>query len=238
MAVQSYPIKTKICNFSAEKLIVNVSYEEQLKQLAIEAQQHPPSSSQRQLALSKLVNKIWHSSNLGQPQKQMWFPSLYEDLYNEALQKTMLETCQKVDSYNPEYSVMAWVNFRLNKQFIDVVRDRYKQGVTYLSQAERKTFSFSSLDELERDLPYEETMTQASLLRQFLEEDPENRLRTEYIEGWERVTFQFLALAKFVEDRTWTDIATDLGIPLQTLYSFFYRRLQKLMPYFRKYLQE
>jgi DNA-directed RNA polymerase specialized sigma24 family protein len=213
-------------------------YQEQLKKLAIEAQKHPPLSRQRQLVLSMLVSKIWHSPNLAHPQKHLWSPSLYEDFYNEALQKTMLETCQKIDSYNSEYSVMAWVNFRLNKHFIGVVSDRYKQGVTYLSRTEKRTFSFLSLDELEREIPDEETINEAVLLRQFLVEDPENRLKTEFIEGYPQATFQFIALAKFVEDRTWTDIATDLEISLQTLYSFFYRRLQKLMPYFRKYLQE
>lgn len=210
----------------------------QLKQLAIDIQQQTSLSDRRQLLLSILVNKIWHSPNLAHPQKSLWSPDLYEDLYNEALQKTMLEICQNIDDYKSEYPVMAWINFYLNRQFERVISDRYRQGVTYLPVTERKTFSPLFLDELERDVPSEATISEAKLLRQFIEEDPENLLQVEYIMGNRRVTFQFLALAKFVEDRTWTDIATDLEIPLQTLYSFFYRRLRELIPYFRKYLQE
>lgn len=225
-------------NENFDNSLSNEDSELQLQQLAIEIQQHLPLSDRRQLLLSILVNKIWHSSNLVRPQKNLWFPDLYEDLFNEALQKTMLEICQKIDEYKSEHSVMAWINFYLNRQFERVVSDRYRQGVTYLPIAERTTFSLYSLDDLERDVPCEEAIGEARLLRQFLEEDPENRLQVEYINGNGRVTFQFLALAKFVEDRTWTDIATDLEIPLQTLYSFFYRRLRELIPYFQKYLQE
>ena len=217
---------------------MNEDFERELQNLALEAQQHPLLSSQRQLALSVLVNKICHSPNLAHPQRQLWSPNLYEDLYNEALQKTLLETCQKIDSYNPQYPVMAWVNFRFNKQFNSVVGDRYKQGVTYISKEERKKFCFASIDDLERDIPVTETISEAKLLRQFLEEDPENRLRSEHIKGRPEITFQFLALAKFVEDRTWTEIATNYKIPVKTICSFFTRRLQKLMPYFQKYLQE
>lgn len=210
----------------------------QLKCLAIDIQQHLPLSDRRQLLLSILVNRIWHSPNLARPQERLWSPDLYEDLYNEALQKTMLEICQKIDCYNPKYPVMAWINFHLKTQFTRTVSDRYRRGVTYLPEAERRTFSPYSLDELERDVPSEEAIGETRLLHQFLAEDPENLLQVESIKGNRRVTFQFLALAKFVEDRTWTDIAADLEIPLQTLYSFFYRRLKELIPYFRKYLQE
>jgi DNA-directed RNA polymerase specialized sigma24 family protein len=215
-----------------------VNEEQELQNLARAAQEHPPQSHQRQLALSKLVSKILHAPNLGHPQRHQWPPSLYEDFYQEALQRTMLETCQKIDHYNPQCAVMAWVNFRLNNQFRDVVREYYRQGVTYISRVERNTFSVSSLDKLERDLPDEETRGETNLLRQFLEEDPENRLTTVHVKDCRRATFQFLALAKFVEDRTWLDIATQLGISDQTLYAFFYRQLQNFTPYFRKYLQE
>ena len=221
-----------------ENSLSDKDYDEQLKRLAIEAQENPPLSSRRQLMLSMLVNKVWHSPSIARPQEHSWSPDLYEDLYNEAWQKTMLEICQNIDRYNCQHPVMAWINFYLNKQFIKVVSDRYKQGVTYLPQKEKPTFSLSSLDDLERDVSYEETISKAKLLRQFLIEDPENRLKTEYIEGCRQATFQFLALAKFVEDRTWMDIATDLEIPFQTLYSFFYRRLKELTPYFQKYLEE
>jgi DNA-directed RNA polymerase specialized sigma24 family protein len=217
----------------------NEKFNELLQQLAKEAQQHPPLSSQRQLALSKLVNEILRSHQLVRPQKGRWQPNLYEDFYNEALQKTMLEVCQKIDNYNSSHPVMAWVNFLFKNYFIKVVKERDKQGITYIPDIEKKqTTCILSLDDLERYLPIEEASENTQLLRQFLQNDPENLLSKERLRERPEITFQFLAIAKFVEDRTWDEIATTLGISIQTLCSFFDRRLQKLMPYFKKYLQE
>lgn len=83
----------------------NDAFDRQLQQLAIESKQHPSLSPQRQLALNRLVNKILQSDSLSHPQRGSWSPNLYEDLYNEALQKTLLEICQKIDSYNPNHPV-------------------------------------------------------------------------------------------------------------------------------------
>jgi DNA-directed RNA polymerase specialized sigma24 family protein len=225
-------------NESSDETPSNENFNELLQQLAKEAQQHPLLSSQKQLALSKLVNEILRSHQLVRPQKGRWAPNLYEDFYNEALQKTLLEVCQKIDNYNSTHPVMAWVNFLFKNYFIKVVKERDKQGITYLPNKDKKTTYILSLDELDRSLPIEEASENAQLLRQFLESDPENLLSKERLRERPEVTFQFLAIAKFVEDRTWDDIATNLGISLQTLCSFFERRLQKLMPYFKKYLQE
>jgi hypothetical protein len=66
-------------------------FNERLQQLAIEAKQQPPLSPQRQLLLNRLVNKILQSGRLTHPQRGSWPPSLYEDLYNEALENCVQE---------------------------------------------------------------------------------------------------------------------------------------------------
>jgi DNA-directed RNA polymerase specialized sigma24 family protein len=211
--------------------------DQDLQQLAIAAQQQPPS--ERRIALNRLVQGILKSNHLGHPQRGQWAATIYEDIYHEALQKTLLEICQKIDRYNPEHPVMAWVNFYLNNHFIGVVKDYQRSGLTYVPRANQVyTNCLPSWDDLDRYVPVEEAMTDEQHLRQFLEEDPENLLKAERLRERSDVTFQYLALAKFVEDRTWADIADNLGISIQTLCSFFNRRLQKLMPYFHKYLQE
>lgn len=212
-------------------------FERSLQQLAEEAQRYPPQSSQRQLTLNKLVNKILSSNRLVRPQKGLWAPNLYEDFYNEALQKTLLIICQKIDNYNREHPVMAWTNFLIKNQLIAVIRDRERKGITYISKS-TTIQSLPSLDYLDRYLPIEESLTNAQMLRQFLKDDPENLLKNEQIRDRSDITFQYLAIAKFVEDRTWEDIANNLDISLQTICSFFNRCLQKLMPYFKEYLQE
>ncbi|NJM69376.1 MAG: hypothetical protein HC862_03610 [Scytonema sp. RU_4_4] len=125
--------------------------DQRLQQHAKEIQQCPPLSPERQLALNRLVNEILKSGRLGRPQRQLWSPSLYEDIYNEALQKTLLEICQKIDSYNPEHPVLAWVNFRLNFQFIDVVNDYRKQGITQIPKSDKteQIAHLPSLDDLD-----------------------------------------------------------------------------------------
>jgi hypothetical protein len=209
-------------------------FDERLQQLAIEAKQHPPLSPQRQLTLNRLVNKILQADSLSHPQSGLWPPSLYEDLYSEALQKTLLEICQKIDRYNSEHPLMAWVNYLLGKRFQDVVKEWYS------NKGEQVIISLDELDSLvsKKLVPEEQMLSEFQMLRQFLEDDPENLLKNEHIRGYPQASFQYIAIARFVEEKTWETISTELNdMSIQTLCSFFHRRLHKLMPYFQKYLQ-
>ena len=95
----------------------NNELDEQLKQLAILAQQYPPPTQGRQLALRKLVNGIVQSGRLGRPQRGQ-FSGSYEDIYDEAVQELLLYICQNVEKYDPERgSVMALVNVLLDRRF-------------------------------------------------------------------------------------------------------------------------
>jgi DNA-directed RNA polymerase specialized sigma24 family protein len=153
------------------------------------------------------------------------------------MQKTLLEICQKIDNYKPEHTVMAWVNYLLKKRFSDVVKKYRKQGITNVPPSHRNE-RVISLNELEYSLISEEqTITDSQLLGRFLEDDPENILKNEHIRDYPQASFQYIAIARFVEGKTWEEISTELnGISIQTLSSFFNRQLRKLMPYFQKYL--
>jgi DNA-directed RNA polymerase specialized sigma24 family protein len=212
----------KRCQNSPE----NNDLDRRLQELALEAQKHPHQSPQRQVALNRLWELIWQSNRLGHPQQGRWTSSIYEDLYNEAIARTCLEICQKIDRYNPEYPVMMWVNYCLKFNFKQVAKDCYKH-----------TFQ-PSLDDLDLDIRVDETPSEAQALRKFLEEDPEGLLKAESLQKRADVTFQFLVLEKYVKDRTWESIANELDIPFSTLNNFFDRRLRKLKPYFLKYLAE
>lgn len=202
-----------------------------LQQLALEAQRYPPLHRARRNALNNLVDEISKSGLLGHPQQGLWPHDLYDELYREALQKTYLEICLKIHNYRPERPVMAWVNFILKCRFIEIINEYNNRKITILSLDE--------LDKVQLDnLIPEENVSDAKLLRDFLEEDPENIFQSEHIKGHPEATFQVLAIAKFVEDKTWEEISQELGIPIPTLSSFVTRRLQKFKPYFHKYLQE
>jgi hypothetical protein len=98
--------------------------DETLKQLAIAAQGYSPGSPERQFALTQLVNGILRSSRLCHPQRGQ-FLSLYQDIYNEVIQKLFLYICENIDRYDPERgTVMAWVNVLLERRFFkDAIPD-------------------------------------------------------------------------------------------------------------------
>lgn len=211
-----------------------------LGERAKEVQECPIHTVQRQIALNRLVDEVLRSGRIGHPQRHLWSANLYEDFYNDALQRTLLEICQKIDKYNSEHPFMAWVNFRLNCHFIDVVNDYVKKGITHVPKSARteQVAHLLSLDDLDHFVPFEETISDEQRLRKFLESDPENLLKKHRLRERPEITFQLLAIAKFIEDQTWLEIATNLNVSAQTLCSFFNRQLRELLPYFRKYLQE
>ncbi|GAB1544736.1 hypothetical protein NUACC21_74120 [Scytonema sp. NUACC21] len=106
-----------------------------LRLLAIEAQEKPPLSPQRQSVLAKLSREILQAPNLGHLERQSWssHKQLYENLYNEALQKASCEMCQKIDNYNPQNPVITWVDFILDRQFFNIVSKYFNQGMTFLA---------------------------------------------------------------------------------------------------------
>jgi DNA-directed RNA polymerase specialized sigma24 family protein len=205
-----------------------------LLELACNAKQHPPGSHNRRIALNKLINQIFklNPNLLGYPQIGKYPPNLYEDFRKEALQKTCLYICQQIDHYNPEHPFMAWFNFTLKNRFKEVVSE-------WNNQKERnKISSIFSLQELREKSLVEDSDSDIKMLQQFLEDDPENKLKSEHIKGHPEATFQVLAIAKFVEDKTWKQISQQFGIGIPALSTFVTRKLHKFKSYFQKYLQE
>ena len=211
--------------------------DDQLRQLALNIQNAPPQSVDRQENLNLLVNNILRSGKLGHPHAGKYPHGIYQDLYNEALQKTLLKICTKIDQYNPVHPVMAWVNFVLSKTFIDVEKDLQRRGITFLPQALKKDMTILSLDDLNSPVPDQHLPTEAERLQQFLKDDPEGLLQQEHLRNHTDITFQQIAIKKYVEDQTWEALSEHFDIPLQTLHSFFNRHLKQLMPYLRNSLQ-
>jgi DNA-directed RNA polymerase specialized sigma24 family protein len=204
----------------------------------------PTHSLKRQKIMQQLVQGILQSGRLGHPQRSLWSASLYEDLYNEALQKTLMDICQKLDQYNAEHPVMAWVNFRLNCHFIEVVKDYQKQGITQMPKdGGLMPVRFPDLEDLPlwvAQAPLSETDAdvEKSQLQQFLRQDPEGLFQKQRLRDRPEVSFQTLAIAKYINGQSWSEIAQSLNIPVQTLCSFFNRQLKPLIPYFKKYLED
>jgi len=110
-------------------MVGNQQLNEELRQLAIKAQQHPVNTKMRQIALTRLVNAIQRSGQLCRPYSGQ-FPGLYEDIYSSACNRTFLYICQNIDGYDPNRGeVIAWVNFIMKRRFIDAINETFSSFV-------------------------------------------------------------------------------------------------------------
>lgn len=73
-------------------------------------------------------------------------------------------------------------------------------------------------------------------LRLFLETDPEKKLSAYWINNHPEITFQSLAISRYIQGETWMDLSAQTGIPFRNLSVFFRSRLRRLLPYFKRYL--
>ena len=204
--------------------------DDQLKQLALEAQRHPARSPQRQHALTQLIEAIRRSGRLAHPHRSKFTPAFYDLLYEEALNQTLTYVCRKIENYDPERGTaqkfMNWVNFRLDRQMIDCRRDFNEQEAQELP----------NLNDLEAiAAPPPETPSLAHTVRDYIAADPDDQFRTTHIRHHPEASFQAIALARFAE-RSWEDIAQEYAIKVPTLSSFFQRCCDKFAPQFQRLL--
>jgi DNA-directed RNA polymerase specialized sigma24 family protein len=214
--------------------------DETLRQKALEVQRHPPNSAERRHALSQLVRLIWISPDLGHPYRNVCPISLYEDIRNEAILRIMSEIPNRIDQYQPQYSVMQWVNGLLRYRLLDVWQEYKNAGITHAPRrgSQREPVIVRSLDQLQLDWAAEPSLSDSDEMRQFIAEDPEHRLN-KHIGKYPTATLKFLFLA-MLDGLTWDEIAKmfDPPIPKTTVCSFVHRNLRKLEPYFQKHLCE
>ena len=198
---------------------------DQLKQLALVAQQHPPLTRKRQLAIAELVQAILKSGRLCRPHRGQ-FLHHYGEIHEEALQELLFYICQHIDRYNPERgTVMAWCNVLLERRFFKEAIPKIldKQGI--------KKITLSDLNELA--LP-EEPPVLSEIVRECIELDPENLFKKEHIEKYPEANFQTLALRRIL-GKSWKEIAAEFNIKIPTLSSFYYRCLNKFSKKLKEY---
>jgi RNA polymerase sigma factor (sigma-70 family) len=216
---------------------------ELLQQLVSQAQSHPDRSTQRRIALTKLIGKIRQSQSLKRPDNRFNIPN-YQDVYDEALNDACMEICRRIDSYNPEYPVMAWVNNILNYRIQDVYNKYQKRGITNLPKNQKPRWR-----ELDRPINTDDKGTsrnleianpapeddESKLIRDFITEDPDRVLATKHIKNLPEATFQKILLM-ICEDKTWKEIAEYFGTSISTASSFYRRTLDELLEYLQQSL--
>ncbi|MEM7064445.1 MAG: hypothetical protein AAF572_14945 [Cyanobacteria bacterium P01_B01_bin.77] len=200
-----------------------------LKGLALEAQSQPNPSPPRQHALLQLVEAIRACGRLARPHRAKFSPSFYPLLYEEAVNRTLVYVCQKIDTYDPNrgqaQKFMNWVNFRLDRMVIECRRQF----------SDRATQELPNLNDLERLSQPEPQSSLANDVRNYIAADPENVFKSTHIRKRPDANFQAIALARFA-DQSWDEISTQFEIKIPTLSSFFQRCCTKFSNQFQQLL--
>jgi len=194
---------------------------EQLKQLALVAQQHPPLTQERQLALGQLMQAILSSGKLCHPQLGK-FTSRYEEIYEEARQELLLYICRNIEKYDIERGeVMAWCNVILERRF-------FREAIPkVLGKPEIQKMTLADLDNLPS--PSEEAPILTEIINEYIILDPENLFKNTYIRNHPEANFQVLAKQRF-EGKSWQSISESSQLKIPTISQFYYRSLKKFAP--------
>jgi DNA-directed RNA polymerase specialized sigma24 family protein len=201
--------------------------DEQLKELALVAQQHPIGTKEGRMALTQLVSLIWRSGKLCHPCSGQ-FQAVYKDIYDEAVQTLFFYICKddNIRKYDPERaSVMSWVNMLLTRRF-------FPEAIPKIVRTENEiNLGNSDLELLESSEP----ISLSEQVRQCIEDDPEGIFRNEHIRGYPEANFQAIAIRRY-SGVSWKEISAEWDIELKSLNTFYQRCLKKLAPKFKEYL--
>lgn len=212
---------------------------QQLQELIEEIKQYSKADDsaivrvKRRIALNKFVNDVVNSGRVSKQTQWLGLPN-YEDYHNEALQLTFMEICSKIEEYNPQYPVMAWVNKIFHWRFIDVVNKERKKGITKIPKGE-KISPVLSLDEITKEIRQSNQLSQTEIIKEVINKDREKYLISQQLRGHPEANLKVILLF-LLEGKKWKEISEELGVPLSTLSSFYQRRMHKIIVYLKKYI--
>jgi RNA polymerase sigma factor (sigma-70 family) len=199
-----------------------------LKQI-IEEIKNPEKSLNRKKALNRLLIAIQQSGQLSYPQKGLWPEQYYGYLRDEAISKTFESIFKSIDRYNPQYSVMQWVNGILKNRFIDVLR----------AEKPKQATSFDAFETEPVTPPTGKDREASDLRRQCIESNP--ILREKYIQKIPEATLARIVVMKYFEGQNLQEIALKFQIPKHsTVASFLSRQIkvEKFQSALRKCLED
>lgn len=227
-----------------------------LQLLAIQAQNTEPGSPQRHRALTLLIQEMWRQPTFGFLRRSLKKPSnlsnsLFEDLFNDALQETFIAISRYIDKYDSREPLQPLIRTIIRNKFINLYKKHCKYGVTRIPKStgnhnsrQGQVISLDGLDEFVQDNIMNKhflnsggkSISNCDLLRELLIEDPDNKFKVS-VRGKPHITFQYIAIHLYIEGENMQQLANELEVPYQTLNSFFKRKLDKLESYFREKLQ-
>ena len=195
-----------------------------IRAIALYAQSTPTGTKERHIAVTELVQSIRLSGKLARPHRSKFSPKFYDLLYEEAVNQTLIYICQRIHLYDPAKGArfMTWVNFRLDKMLIEARR----------AFSDRDQQELPNLNDLERIPQPQSEPSLATVVKDYIRTDPEGHFQATHVRNRPDVHFQAIALARF-QGTSWDELATQYGVKIPTLSSFFQRSCQKFAPQFQ-----
>lgn len=217
-------------NLRMREAFQDILTDHRLKQLALEAKQQSAQTQQRQYLLTELINAIQLSRRLIRPRRGELSRDFYNVIYDDAVNRTLLYVFQKIDLYDPERGngvFMNWVNFRLDRTLRDI-------RASYQITQDKPI----AIEEIETIGETQDVPTTFEIIMQYIEHDPDKIFKQEVIKKNPNASFQAIFLAKRIQGKSWKEISQDLGIPVTTLSSFYWRCIQRFAPIIKQYVQD
>ena len=197
----------------------------------------------KQRALTQLFNAMLLCDRLKRPQREKVDSQTYEDILSESMGELWRFLCQKIDNFdearidrNLETSnFLIWINSSM--KFI--LKRSYFKNIDNQSQKIGQQYQIINIDSTENqevipakspDVPFSEE------IKELIIEDPEQVFQTTCIREKPQANFKAIALLS-LEGQSMKVISDKLGVPQQSLYTFYNRCIQKFVPTFQKHLQ-
>jgi hypothetical protein len=188
---------------------------EQLNEVIAEACRYPIGSKERQKYLTKIIRLIAH---------ELWQENT--PFYEDALQQTWIYFCNNLcesktaKAYNQEQaSVITWLNAYLKRRLQDFRLENQKQQTEFLQISE---VNFPSLVERQGAKP--DIPPILDEIRKWVETDEQNQLSQISLRSHPNITCQILILRRLPPETSWKTLASEWGVSVSTLSSFYQRR--------------
>jgi hypothetical protein len=203
------------------------TFETQLQEWAIAAGQHPAGSLARRQLLTRIV------SAAGQSGKLWRAAGADRDDYDEALQKTWLYVCHRIEAYDPDRAgVMTWINHYLQWRIKDIQIARAKEyGLRLPIGPEPDAIDHMMAQWVKTPPPAPSTLL-SEIHHWLTQEEP--RLQSIHIQQRPDLHCQLLIRQRLLLEQPWKDLSQSHRISLSTLSNFFQL---KCLPPLRQFVQ-
>lgn len=194
--------------------------EDQLRELVLEARQHPAGHLKRRQCLTKMVRLIEQSHKL-------WHE--HTPYYEDALQQTWVYFCQNIcepgtgEQYNPDRSsVITWLNRYLKWRLQDFRISQQKHLARCTSVPPGAINKKQDITDTIAAPP--DTPPILENTRHWVETDPEGELQSVHIQNRPDVNCKVLLSKRLPPEQSWERISGEMGLPISTLSSFYQRQ--------------